>query len=575
MGGLGTFRKPQLKILARSVARCVGLLPERETIATLLIGSGAGNLTVREAVQGLAEGVSEALGQDPALTVRTLRIVERYLDRALEILDTLKELDFSSTRGIALDVAGELVDQGGEISPEFGCSLLLASLTDAAEGAGGQVLDDLLASLPHETVRTRVREKLVTLRSQCAGGEQRTRLQRLAMGLRLRGPNDDAGQQNLSSRVAFWADGEDVHAAAITSTVTVTERTMGARLPLVRSAIERLTDPPDEQASNLAATLSRMLVHADIRGVLTRSDSLVVEVDRSLSGVPWEMLPSTESDSEYRPLGVAQPVARQLRTAYSPRLEELGARQELRILVVGDPGDPAMGYSLQHARDEAVEVAKLLRSHGLTVTLLVGAPEDGTEAGPLYDHHIPPAAYFDVVQHLLAGEFDIVHYCGHADFDPAAPTRAGWVFKGGLLTATELEGMERPPALVVANACLTSQVWKIDPDAKPERPQADEFFRRGVCDYIGTAWPVPSIPALQFANILYTALLRPGTALGEAVRMARESLFTGRSKFPEYASAWAAYQHYGDPTRPFDWGQREAEPAKNGRGRGRSARKDT
>jgi hypothetical protein len=285
-------------------------------------------------------------------------------------------------------------------------------------------------------------------------------------------------------------------------------------------------------------------------------------------------------------------MARQLRTAYSPRLEELGARQELRILVIGDPGDPETGHSLEHAREEAVAVAELLRSRELNVTLLVGAPEDGTGAGPLHGSGTPPAAYFDVVQHLLAGEFDIVHYCGHADFDPAAPARAGWVFKGGLLTATELEGMERPPALVVANACLTSQVWKIDPKAKPERPPAalsaprvsreagilptlaDEFFRRGVCDYIGTAWPVPSIPALRFARKFYTELLA-GKVLGEAVRLARESLFEGRSEFAQYASAWAAYQHYGDPTRPFDWGQREeAEPAKNGRKNGRGVAKD-
>ncbi|HEU0014376.1 MAG TPA: CHAT domain-containing protein, partial [Longimicrobium sp.] len=533
------------------------------------------NLTVREAVQGMVEGYAEVLGEDGTLSIRTLRIVEHYLDRALEILDVLRELEHSPTLGRTVKVHRDLIDEGGgEITPEFGCSLLLASLTDSGEGPGAPMLDHLLSSLPDDAARTRVRDKLAGLRKQCLEAEPRGRLHRLAMNLRLRDPEDGDEQQQNASRVAFWADGQDVHAAAITSTVTVTERAMGARLPLVDSAVERLIDPPEAQLPNLAATLSRMLVHADIRSVLSRSDSLVVEVDRGLSRVPWEMLPSSESAYEYQPLGVARPVARQLRTTYSPRLQDPEARQQPRVLVIGDPGDPHAGHDLPDARDEAVEVYEMAKASGLEAVLLVGAPEDGTGAGPLPG--VAPAAYFDVVQHLLAGEFDVVHYCGHADFDPAAPGRAGWVFKGGLLTARELEGMERPPTLVVANACLTGQLWKGEGTASGSplagqgerrrapagtRPHgevgilptlADEFFKRGVRDYIGTAWGIPSAPAREFARTLYTCLL-DGKVLGEAVRQARQSLFQARSQLGESASTWAAYQHYGDPTRRLEW----------------------
>ena len=55
---------------------------------------------------------------------------------------------------------------------------------------------------------------------------------------------------------------------------------------------------------------------------------------------------------------------------------------------------------------------------------------------------------------------------------------------------------------------------------------ADEFFRRGVSDYIGTAWEVPSVPAKMFAMSFYKALLDQAHpySIGEAVRLARQTL---------------------------------------------------
>jgi hypothetical protein len=310
-------------------------------------------------------------------------------------------------------------------------------------------------------------------------------------------------------------------------------------------------------------------VHSDVKSILGRLEPLVVEVDRSLSRVQWEMLPSTESTYDSMPLGVARPVARQLRTAYSPRADEPPPGQKLRVLIIGDPGDTA--HALPHAREEARAVYDLLKGHhSVEPRLLIGAPEDGTGAGPFHSEGIDPADYFEVVPLLLSGQFDIVHYCGHALFDPAAPDQAGWLFKGGLLTARDLEGMERPPSLVVANACLTAQLSPAPsptPAAASPQPMApspprgvgfvaslaDEFFRRGVSDYIGTAWEVPSMPARTFATSFYKGLLDHTNPLsiGEAVQLARKELYDRQHDF---GAVWAAYQHYGDPTRRLEFG---------------------
>ena len=49
---------------------------------------------------------------------------------------------------------------------------------------------------------------------------------------------------------------------------------------------------------------------------------------------------------------------------------------------------------------------------------------------------------------------------------------------------------------------------------------ADEFFKLGVRNYVGTAWEVNDIGAELFARVFYTSLLA-GAPFGESVRRAR------------------------------------------------------
>jgi hypothetical protein len=253
-----------------------------------------------------------------------------------------------------------------------------------------------------------------------------------------------------------------------------------------------------------------------------------------------------------------------------------------KVLVVGDPDD-----SLPFALEEARKVAALLRERGIEIELRLGSPD---ELGLGRHRGCDPADLYDIVALLQTGEFDIVHYCGHAMFFPEYPDRSGWQFKDELLTPSKLDGVERPPRLIFANACVSARLAPA-PQAQratagdaatagaeavantaPQRPPgdsrlvaslADEFFRRGVEDYIGTAWAVPEGPAALFATQFYQALLGAGAArgrskpgaggaatLGEAVQAARRVLYDRQREWgEELGTVWAAYQHYGDPTR--------------------------
>jgi hypothetical protein len=257
-------------------------------------------------------------------------------------------------------------------------------------------------------------------------------------------------------------------------------------------------------------------------------------------------------NGEAWPLSVRKPFARQLRTAYSPapvRPGRTGAG--LRALVIGDPGDPEKGHDLPGAMSEALKVKELLESRDdVVVEARIGAP-GAARPDALVD--VKPADRLEVLSLLLSGDFDLVHYAGHGDFDPEQPSRVGWVFARGLLTPGEIGRLERVPAVIVSNACLSGRTsFVLDGARRPDEAKteagllpslADEFFKLGVRNYVGTAWEVNDIGAELFSRAFYTALLE-GESFGESVRRAREVLWHERET---YGALWAAYQHYGDP----------------------------
>jgi hypothetical protein len=295
--------------------------------------------------------------------------------------------------------------------------------------------------------------------------------------------------------------------------------------------------------------MGQLVVPRDFRPLLRGSPRLVFELDRTMAIVHWEMLGADlGGPSSATPLGLEMQVARQLRTTYSPPpARELKVGGRLRALVVGDPGDPASGMALEGARQEATTIANLFRELGLDVVELVGPPGNSPT-----EH---PASRLEVLRQLLAGGFDLLHYAGHSAFDETDPSkRAGWVFADGLLTSQELEIVDQPPRLVVANACHSGRVSESAASAASEvgllPSLADEFFRRGVRDYVGTAWAIDDAVAIEFATTLYGQLLvasapdAGGTTLGEAVLAARRRL----AELGGDRVTWGAYQHYGDPT---------------------------
>lgn len=555
MGRPGTFSSERLRVLSRKLSWALYGLPHAETVCTVLIGSGEGSLSIRESVRGLAQGFADTLRNEKNVKIKTLRFVELYRHRALEILDALKDVTkHSEVDLLVFEVDSEIHDLGsGRVAEEDALELLVhAAINEygtTRKTTTRQAGDDLLrkATRGNKSLEKRARtvlQKLGTTKSD----EKKSFIVR-------RRSRDSATQQH-PTRISFVRDGETVRVAAISESTTVSERILRFDPRLVHEVVAEVNDPERASKMDVSDFLTRLLLPADFRELWRSSSMFVFELDREMAQVHWEMLLKDVDQPEAIPLGVGCRVSRQLRTTYSPApLLSRKPPGELKALVVGDPGDPNKGHNLPGAMEEALQVRDFLLSHGVEVVARIGAP-NVLRTGKLSG--IEPASRAEVLHLLMKGGIDILHYAGHGDFDAEDPERAGWLFSGGLLTALELERIDAAPSVVIANACLsarTSQATANGQEAS-DRPRetmllpslADEFFHRGVRNYIGTAWEVSDIGAILFAKELYKQLLGENANIGDAVQTARRRLYDERRL---YGNLWAAYQHYGDPTSPL------------------------
>ena len=562
MGRPGTFDAAGLRRLVHGLVIAVSALPKAEIVCTVLIGSGEGTLTISQSVRGYIDGIADAADEIVASTervfaapVKKLAIVELDRGRAEDILEAFKEAlaaDSGQPRTQSVELTlNETLKKGpgGTVSVEETLALAADTLVSAATAPRGSREGRALATLmartgANATVRGYALERL---REE---GKQTSNAPRPRFRVERRAP--DAPSAKIPARVSFWDDGQVIRTAAINQSATVPERLVGVARDVVDDLAAKLTDPAPEDVGELCDLLYRLLVPAEFRDVLG-SNSLVLEVDRAMARLHWEMLAGgMDDEGDAMPLAVQKPLARQLRTTYSPApTQPRRTGREYRALIIGDPGDPDQGEDLPGARSEALRVKQLLEARGdMVVDARIGAPNVPRE-GAL--HGIKPADRLEVLSLLLRGDYDLVHYAGHGDFDPQQPNRVGWLFARGLLTPGEIGRLERVPSVIVSNACLsarTSQVLEGARRADETRSEAgllpslaDEFFKLGVRNYVGTAWEVNDVGAELFAQVFYGALLE-GESFGEAVLGARQALWRDRET---YGPLWAAYQHYGDP----------------------------
>jgi len=199
--------------------------------------------------------------------------------------------------------------------------------------------------------------------------------------------------------------------------------------------------------------------------------------------------------------------------------------RELAVLVIANPTNDLPG-----AEDERARVVEILgKARGVGVTEITG----------------DAATLARVTSELESGQYDVIHYAGHAFFDAQRPGESGLVLADGELAGAALSTLRRLPPLVVFNACESARLRRGTraPDRRASSLRrnlslAETLLRAGLAHYVGTHWPVGDAAATTFAATFYKELLRG--SIGTALVRARRALHAQKS--PD----WADYIHYGD-----------------------------
>jgi hypothetical protein len=528
----GRFGVPELTVLARELCWSLGRLKKRH-LATVMIGSGEGNLPLQDTVAGWLSGIRRAVGgstYDERRRLQRITFVELDPRKVIE-LDRLIKAEKKRHKD---DNTGFEIDYEGFSDKE-------------------------LAELKREAYKAAKRRLVEEWKDKDGPLEK--------------------GRPSVPSRLTLSLDTDQktYHFGAITDTAAVPERDIVIDPSLVWQANDELAG---EQTSFMQLErgrfLEELLMPQDLRKHLYSKAPLVMLLDATTARIHWEMVAqpslggnsptgqSPEKGFEYEDdfLGTSRGLTRQLRTNFAPPPEPPPPPQKiLRVLVVADPAADA---HLPGAQEEGVMVADLFDSYNVIYKERLS--ETRIEVKRLFGP--VEATRTNVLRELMVRSYDVLHFAGHCVYQWGDdPNLSGWIFnmeKKELLTANELHRIDRIPKFVFSNACESG----ITPDRAQARNDklapsfAEAFFARGVANFVCTAWPVDDVAARTFALELYSGLLGLGLdatgapsqkgktdalAMHDAMKQARVT--TARTS--NGRTTWGAYQHYGNPYFQF------------------------
>ncbi|MBO0512955.1 CHAT domain-containing protein [Streptomyces beijiangensis] len=293
----------------------------------------------------------------------------------------------------------------------------------------------------------------------------------------------------------------------LTSRVTVTGWSTDSSDQLARFGrhLYALFFPPE---------VKRSIFHTSRRGIIA--------LELQDHDVPWELI-CDEYGFISRRIAFGRTLIR------PSKVMENSARKSVCVAVVGDPTQ-----DLPEARREAEEIAEKCRDalailkqrfsiYG-SVRLLLGA--EATKEAVLLDLLMDPSQ-----------DIDLLHYAGHAKFDPRDPSNSSLPLSDGDFRGFEARNLGCSP-FVFVNGCRAAAT---SPDGVASfgavSGLAAEFLTGGAVAYIAPLWPVGDAPARRVAQTFYKNVMA-GDSAGEAIFAARKS---------EETPDALAYVLFGDP----------------------------
>lgn len=517
MGPVGQCGPPELNLLIREIVLTLGELGRRH-LATVLIGSGEGNMGIETAIHSWIHGASQRF----RLSGPAAKAVTCSLERV-----TLVEIDPDRVLQIDRVIQTEVLRNGDALAVDY------------------KPLSD----------------------------DERDRLGALVRAPRVPedvGMGDQGGfapEQTRANVAIVTVEKGSFFVSALTRNASVPRRQIALSASLVRQAseeLERETDPTLQL--DRGQFLGRLVLPQDLRSLLFSEMPLVMMLDQNSARIPWEMVAHWPLDlypasvlaenastngafPESNFLGISYGLTRQLWSSNaSPPFRQNSEIDLLRILVVADAVAEA---PLPGALSEGNEVADVFESWNRSVATRGSLRVEVTRLfGPV------DATITNVLREIVSKPYDVLHYAGHAVYDKSDPAASGWIFsRGERLTASMLSRVDRVPRFIFSNGCESGVMPERIETRSPELPTtlAEQFLSKGVANVVVTGWPVDDQAAQTFARVVYSSLLGlttrgvAGPSQRAVMYMAMKAARAAIAGTPGGVQTWGAYQHYGSP----------------------------
>ena len=361
MGRPGTFGEAELAVLARELVWTLGR-SGRSTLASVLIGGGAGNLGTEEAVNAWLRGIRRALHDAESAghpRLQSITFVEYAAGNFVRLHNALEK-------------------------------------AKANFSADAEKLEISYRSPDDKKLRNA--ERSATKLAAKRGATQERKSFKTPKKTEDRSP----------TRLTIQLQADTFQFAALTETASIPQRDTRIDPALVDEANDQLvTADSFAKQLNQGNLLGRLMLPPDMHELIKRQGvPVVLALDATTARIHWEMMAdqpagTTPDFDEEHFLGTAYGLTRQLRTTFAQLPEPpLLTDRPLQILVVADPAEDA---PLPGAQAEGEAVATIFEQfgaqsgHNVVVKRLFG-PGQATRVA--------------VLDHLINQRFDMMHYAG-------------------------------------------------------------------------------------------------------------------------------------------------------------------
>lgn len=321
-----------------------------------------------------------------------------------------------------------------------------------------------------------------------------------------------------------------------TLTLSSTER-RGSFIPVLKRESVSRSQLADE-LRYMGQLIYRLFIPEQIRRYLSQHHASLTITTNDLE-LPWELMSDQDDFGQHQTLCLHLPVGRMPIGRALPNMKPQRApRDKIAnfLLIYADPDE-----DLPEAEREIDLIKEGLQEKWgdqINIDVLKREEVTGTRLNKI----------------MLEGQYDVIHYAGHAYFNKEDPTLSGLLLHDHeVFFAQKIFDLLEGRPLVFLNACESGVTANEPPRRElsewqnPVNGLASAFIYGGALGCIGSLWPVYDRSAAEFAIHFYNLVLE-GHMIGEAVRQSRCKI---RDKDPNDMT-WAAFILYGDPTFVLD-----------------------